>query len=154
MASDQNLDSELESFRRQWLSDLRSRTDHSGNASQGTPASGPSHPALSSRHLRGTSQSSAAAAAAVPEVRRSAAAPIDDEHDAAYLHGPVFGDMPAQPGNTLESSISRPTKSKDKELLSALDHFEEAMIKEASGNMGDSLKLYRKAYKVRALFTT
>ncbi|KAG8410673.1 hypothetical protein J3459_016961 [Metarhizium acridum] len=35
-----------------------------------------------------------------------------------------------------------------KELVSALDHYEEAMEKEALGNMGDSLKLYRKAYRV------
>ncbi|KAG8411207.1 hypothetical protein J3459_016551 [Metarhizium acridum] len=34
-----------------------------------------------------------------------------------------------------------------KELVSALDHYEEAMEKEALGNMGDSLKLYRKAYR-------
>jgi F-box protein 9 len=59
-----------------------------------------------------------------------------------------------QSGHTLDSSSSKPTKAKDKELLSALDHFEEAMIKEASGNMGDSLKLYRKAYKVRSPFTS
>jgi F-box protein 9 len=58
-----------------------------------------------------------------------------------------------QTGHTLDSSSSKATKAKDKELLSALDHFEEAMIKEASGNMGDSLKLYRKAYKVRSPLT-
>jgi F-box protein 9 len=35
-----------------------------------------------------------------------------------------------------------------KPLVSALDHYEEAMEKEAQGNMRDSLHLYRRAYRV------
>jgi F-box protein 9 len=38
--------------------------------------------------------------------------------------------------------------SEQKQLVSALDHYEEAMEKEAQGNMGDSLHLYRRAYRV------
>lgn len=32
---------------------------------------------------------------------------------------------------------------------SALEHYEKAVEKESEGNLGDSLKLYRKAYRVR-----
>lgn len=44
-----------------------------------------------------------------------------------------------------KAEASAPEK---KNLVSALDHFEEAMEKEAIGNMGDSLHLYRQAYRV------
>ena len=35
-----------------------------------------------------------------------------------------------------------------KEPRSALEHFEKAVEKEAEGSLGDSLDLYRKAYRV------
>lgn len=138
MASDQNLDSELESFRRQWLSDLRSRTDHAGAHS--------SNATSSTRNVAGLFP---------PAAMSRRLAPEEDHPDSAYLHGPSFDDLPAyhMPG---QDSSSHPHphpapavgSSKGKELVSALDHFEEAMLREAQGNMGDSLKLYRQAYKV------
>jgi F-box protein 9 len=136
MASDQNLDSELESFRRQWLSDLRSRTNHAGAHSSSV--------APSTRNVAGLFPSEAMSRRLAPE---------EDHLDSAYLHGPSFGDLPAY-HMTGQDSSSHPHpapaagSSKDKQLVSALDHFEEAMLKEAQGNMGDSLKLYRQAYKV------
>lgn len=36
------------------------------------------------------------------------------------------------------------------EPSSALEHFEKAVAKEAEGSLGDSLSLYRKAYRVRS----
>lgn len=136
MSSGQNLDSELESFRRQWLSDLRSKTDHPA-ASSSTAGVAPS-----TRNVAGLFPSTAMSS------RRVAA--IDDSHNESYLHGPSFDDLPAYhiPGQGSLSHPPAPASSKDKELVSALDHFEEAMLKEAQGKMGDSIKLYRQAYKV------
>lgn len=39
-------------------------------------------------------------------------------------------------------------KEPQKEPSSALEHFEKAVEKEAQGSLGDSLSLYRKAYRV------
>lgn len=141
MASDRNLDSELDSFRRQWLSDLRSRTDHAGAYSSNA---GPS-----TRSVAGLFPSAAMSRRLAPE---------EDHLESVYLHGPSFDDLPAyhMPGQD-SSSHPHPAlaagSSKNKELVSALDHFEEAMLKEAQGNMGDSLKLYRQAYKVSFLLS-
>ncbi|KOS21405.1 F-box protein pof7 [Escovopsis weberi] len=46
------------------------------------------------------------------------------------------------------SAIQTPQPSSKKQPVSALDHYEEAMEKEAQGNMGESLRLYRKAYRL------
>ena len=70
---------------------------------------------------------------------------VDDDDD--YLQGRVFDEPPPSSGRTLDETEPQ-SATKEKGLVSALDHYEEAMEKEASGNMGDSLKLYRKAYRV------
>jgi F-box protein 9 len=43
-------------------------------------------------------------------------------------------------------------KEEHGEPSSALEHYEQAVEREAQGNLGDSLKLYRKAYRVRIYF--
>lgn len=76
---------------------------------------------------------------------------LDEGSD--YVGGRSF-DEPAPPlivsseARTLGSSIDAAAKPNETNLVSALDHYEKAMEKEAEGNMGDSLQLYRKAYKV------
>ncbi|KND90928.1 hypothetical protein TOPH_04381 [Tolypocladium ophioglossoides CBS 100239] len=96
-----SLDSELESFRRQWLADLRTR-----------PAAAP--PARS----------------AAPPRARAASRPGDEDDPPWAL------------------DAAEPLRDGARELVSALDHYEEAMEMEAQGNMGDSLKLYRQAYRL------
>lgn len=124
------LNSELESFRQQWLSDLRTRNDHEDPQRSGP---GPSRPSKRRPSHHGP--------ASAPN-RKS----WDIENDQAYLQGRSF-DEPSSSSHNLQGQ----PKTVEKQLLSALDHYEEAMEKEAQGNMGDSLKLYRKAYRV---FTT
>ncbi|KAF5020919.1 hypothetical protein F66182_7071 [Fusarium sp. NRRL 66182] len=121
------LDSELESFRQQWLSDLKTRTEHHDPAE--AQAAGPSR-----RPHHGPPISS------LPHKP----APADDGED-DYVQGPSFDQQ--------EHASHRPSQEthhnrEGKKLVSALDHFEEAMHKEGQGSMGDSLKLYRKAYRL------
>ena len=80
-----------------------------------------------------------------PSPAKSRKAPPAAEEEYEYLHGRSFDDGPEPSGNTIDGSVRMPP---ERELVSALDHYEEAMEKEALGNMGDSLKLYRKAYRV------
>lgn len=101
MSSQRSLDTELESFRQQWLSDLRVRRPAD---SQTAPAPAPP-----------------------PTKTEEPAAPSDDGSDPDH----------DSDGGILASA-----------LVSALDFYEAAMDKEAEGNMGDSVKLYRQAYRV------
>ncbi|KAG5931589.1 hypothetical protein E4U53_001692 [Claviceps sorghi] len=135
MASGSGLDSELESFRQQWLSEVRTK--------QGSEA-------VSSR--RPAAQPKAPPRALPPANARNAAPVIhvhsDGEDESSCPHGP-FEDTSAAAagpsGTTVDGSVRTPL---GRELVSALDHYEEAMAKEAEGNMGDSLKLYRRAYRL------
>lgn len=151
MSSEKKLDSELDSFRREWLSDLQSRTDQLAAAGRRRPNA---IPGTTPGKAPVTATAATTRPHQLPVSRRIG--PVDEDHDSAYLHGPSFDDLPAYraPGrdhaaHPVTSAAGASTSSGDKILVSALDHFEEAMIREAQGNMGDSLKLYRQAYKVR-----
>lgn len=133
----QELNSELESFRRQWISDLRTRNEDHHDEQQSTtgPSRRPHHgPPVSHRHAPGPAGA--------------------DDNDDDYLQGQSF-DEPAPEEPTLSSHpVGEVHHGRSgKKLVSALDHYEEAMHKEAQGNMGDSLKLYRKAYRVCLFFS-
>lgn len=133
MDSNDQLNTELESFRQQWLSDLQTQPSNSSHA----------------RPLHLTESTSSQAPPA-PKLSHQKPPRAQDDGDDDYLQGQSFDEPPAPTGHTL----SRTSKPEPKELVSALDHFEEAMEREAQGNMGDSLKLYRQAYKVVALFSS
>lgn len=133
MSSPSGLDSELESFRQQWLSDLRTR------------GGGPSRAAAAA--AAATSSRTAAPPSPTRHRRGELAADDDDDDDDDGLQARAFDDEnPQQSGYSLDGAVRPPPA---RELVSALDHYEEAMEKEAQGNMGDSLKLYRQAYRVR-----
>lgn len=138
MASSKGLDSELESFRQQWLSEVRTK--------QGPPraeetVSAENSKAPPRRALSPSDTRIAATAAPAPALQ----AQLHDEQDSSRS-GTLEEASAAEPsGTTLEGSVRPPPK---RELVSALDHYEEAMTKEAEGNMGDSLMLYRRAYRV------
>ena len=125
----EDLNLELENFRQQWLSDLRSKNEAAGHSHQPDESSSPTQPTQPSGPSVSTSTK-----------RRPAHGDDDDD----YFQGRSFDEPPAPTGHTLAG----PGKPAPKKLVSALDYFEEAMEREAQGNMGDSLKLYRRAYKV------
>jgi len=52
-----------------------------------------------------------------------------------------------QHGRRLDES-SAPSASSSSEPRSALEHYEKAVERESQGSLGDSLNLYRKAFKV------
>ncbi|TQV96466.1 hypothetical protein V2A60_003135 [Cordyceps javanica] len=166
MSSGDALDSELESFRNQWLSDLQSqRGPHSTDAAA-PPLSAAGHRRRQSHSRRhDTSRQSFSSSLARPggplppkqangppsptAARRALI--LDEGSD--YLGGRSF-DEPAPPLSTssaakaIASDVDAAAKPPRRDLVSALDHYEEAMEHEAQGNMGESLQLYRKAYKM------
>lgn len=144
-SKDREANSELESFRQKWISDLRSRRESIGSASQQAEASFVASAAAQGATSRPRKHSAASGPAAT---KRNLPVIDDDEY---YLHGQSFdGPPPTSASGHLLSDA--PGKGVERPLISALDHYEEAMEKEAQGNMGESLRLYRKAYRVSLSF--
>lgn len=137
------LDSELESFRQQWISEVRTKKGEQSSQTHRSTADGPSTSTAPVTSTAPTSPRKSKVRPPSPSKARKQPPVIDEEDD--YLHGRSFDEGPEPVGNTTDGSVRSPP---EKELVSALDHYEEAMEKEAQGNMGDSLKLYRKAYRV------
>ncbi|KAK2055489.1 F-box domain-containing protein [Colletotrichum caudatum] len=126
------LDSELESFRQQWRSELKTKKTVLGPQAslikkKASSFSKPPVPTESSR-------------AVVPKRPQL-------EEDEEYARSMVF-DEPAPSLSPSVSALEETVPSQAKELVSALDHFEAAVEKEAIGSLGDSLKLYRKAFRM------
>ncbi|KAK4128635.1 hypothetical protein N657DRAFT_667842 [Parathielavia appendiculata] len=127
---------ELESFREQWKAEVRARhvvPSRSQSQQHQRAAAGPS-----------TTYAKTPARVKPPQPKKKPAAQEEDDDN-------------AQSRSFDEPAAARPTSSHDREQLgapemgepvSALEHYERAVEKEAAGNLGDSLKLYRKAFRM------
>lgn len=138
MEAKPELDSELESFRQQWRSELKTKRPEDARKTEEARRLG----------RKGGSSSSKTPAhdAAKPSANRTTHGD-DDNDEQAKTHS---FEAPGGFTNTPQDHVHPETATKhDSELVSALDHFEAAVNKEAIGNLGDSLKLYRKAFRVR-----
>ena len=70
------------------------------------------------------------------------------EEDDDYVQSQPFDDVAAAtPASSTQTGNSE--SSRQGAPVSALDHYEKAVEREAAGNLGDSLHLYRKAFRVR-----
>lgn len=142
MDDPQDFNPELESFREQWRAEVRARN----------PAASGSHQQSStSTNHAGLSQRTAAPGPPPrPTTHLSSGKPKTLDTDEDYVAPLAFDDPePIQP---LQSD--QPTRQKGKENgepVTALDHYERAVEKESQGSLGDSLMLYRKAFRVRAI---
>jgi F-box protein 9 len=113
---------ELESFRQKWKEEVSARSN-----------AGPSRPPR--RHQ-------AAARLGTDRVVKSSQ-DEDDHIDPQLSHGSEPASGP--PGN--EYGESSGSKAGSREPRSALEHYEKAVERETQGSLGDSLDLYRKAFK-------
>lgn len=55
------------------------------------------------------------------------------------------------PGPSQPVQLARQKNKEIGEPVTALDHYERAVEKESQGSLGDSLMLYRKAFRVRSI---
>lgn len=144
--SSPELKSELEAFRERWLSEVKSKrpAGPSHRKTPSTSAAGASHARSTSASAAPTSPPPAKAHLAAEGPSKQAALHGDDDH----FQPPAFDDI-------LEMAATKKGKGAEKEeageLVSALDHFEAAVVREAQGNLGDSLNLYRRAFRVSRL---
>ncbi|EEQ31912.1 hypothetical protein McanMca71_007215 [Microsporum canis] len=116
---------ELESFRRQWLEEVRTR-----------------HPAQPAPEARPTERK-----ISLPP-QTQVQLPQEPEDEADYdSHAKVDTSELDGEFRSLELGSQ---KAEEKDPQSALEHFERAIEKEDQGRLGDSLTLYRKAYRLDA----
>lgn len=129
-----DITSELESFREQWRKEVQSRKAtaseaqkqddpaESSKSGQRPPRPGPDRPS----HL-------------------GPGKPVAPDFDEDYTQPRAFDD-PATSQPTTEAPSGT---ENEREPVTALDHYEKAVERENLGSLGDSLALYRKAFRVR-----
>ncbi|ROW07827.1 hypothetical protein VMCG_03566 [Cytospora schulzeri] len=120
---------DLESFREQWRAEVRAR--NSG-------ASGPQQPTTTSSHAESSGPSA-------PRYSRTAhlssGKPRVQDTDEDFVEARTFdAPEPAQ-------DVRHDNQGK-KEPVTALEHYERAVEKEDQGSLGDSLQLYRRAFRM------
>ncbi|EFQ99050.1 F-box protein HRT3 [Nannizzia gypsea CBS 118893] len=127
MAETQQED-ELESFRRQWLEESDQQQQQQQQAAEARPA-----------ERRKSLQPRPQASVQLPQ---DLADEADEDGDAKVDTSELDAEF-----KSLELGSS---KTEEKAPQSALEHFERAIEKEDQGRLGDSLSLYRKAYRLDA----
>ncbi|KAB5549749.1 hypothetical protein GE09DRAFT_1127605 [Coniochaeta sp. 2T2.1] len=156
MASN-DIKSELESFREQWRAEVRSKVPSSKNEpsqAQQTVA-GPSN---SQRRASQHHETAQPKSRPPKPVKASEAAPgkqsstqgkktvLQHDSDEEEYVTKSFDEPAAAASSVLPGQAeSEPGRG---EPVSALEHFEQAVEREAAGKLGDSLRLYRKAYRL------
>ncbi|KAI1209730.1 uncharacterized protein F4807DRAFT_426149 [Annulohypoxylon truncatum] len=143
----EQIQSELENFRQQWRAEVSARSKNTTGSQQpqqqqriSSTQAGPSTP---SKPLRKSE----------PAHRKTTSrivSHVEDEEE--YIQTQSFDepDPSKAPGQKLgrQDGPSTTTKDKEKEPQTALDFYEKAVEKETSGKLGDSLQLYRKAFRM------
>lgn len=127
---------ELERFRRQWQEEVTARSSKAETSS----STSKSKRKISTQKPEGQSQIS------VPlqkQSKQEQSKETSDDWEHGY-HDLENKDEARRLGEASSSGHAVPPK----ELTSALDHYERAVERESDGNLGDSLSLYRKAYRV------
>ncbi|OAA54336.1 f-box protein [Niveomyces insectorum RCEF 264] len=170
--SGSDITSELESFRQQWRAEVQAKTTEPGrqqqsrHAGNGGPvvdssASGATAPASVSTSvagpllspLAGTRRGSVGAPHTPLKLPVAGKKPILQDSDEDYVQPRAFDD-PVVEGKTLADGTARVDFSTNndrdnkREPRSALEHYEKAVEREAQGTLGDSLRLYRTAFRM------
>ncbi|KAI4597653.1 hypothetical protein KJ359_004357 [Pestalotiopsis sp. 9143b] len=135
----EQVQSELDTFREKWRAEVSARNKKTSTAG-------------SQKEQSDAYSSSSAAGPARKHDRHQKRLPLRDEvhHDAEEEHvrTMTFDDEPVK-GKTVQSHIEGGDPSQaDKEPETALEFYEKAVDKETSGKLGDSLQLYRQAYRL------
>ena len=136
MASDTT--EELERFRQQWQEEVTARSKVASSTSA-------SHSGRPRRKSHETREPERTAGLSIHRAARGAAEESDNYGDYEY-HDLEDKDRARRLGEAGEKVYS----GEKQEPRSALEHYERAVERESEGSLGDSLSLYRKAYKLDA----
>ena len=131
---------ELESFRRQWRAEVSARKDDK------KPVNAESSKASKTlRRQPGPSQH-------VPSHDEDHESDIEDHHG-PETKPPRDTELELAAEETVDTIEDTRKKGANRVPQSALEHYEKAVERESQGNLGDSLDLYRKAFRVSTLST-
>ncbi|KAK4188512.1 putative F-box protein [Podospora australis] len=143
---------DLEAFREQWRAEVRARQPYSASSQ---PQQHQHHHHHHRPHLHHHAVAGPSTAPAIPAPltepprkpppsTKKPTAARDEDDDFGYSRVPSFYDSAVAPQQeaTLENLNVK------KEPVTALEHYEKAVEREAAGNLGDSLALYRKAFRM------
>ncbi|RYP69812.1 hypothetical protein DL769_005164 [Monosporascus sp. CRB-8-3] len=139
------IQSELENFRKEWQAEVSARARN-----RSAPQPRPSNQAVPSS----SSSSSNRPPRRNEQPHKKPASRTHnqpDDGDDRYVQARSFDEPElsrAGDGRRLDDGESKGLKGKDKEPQSAIDFYEAAVEKETSGKLGDSLQLYRKAFRM------
>lgn len=122
---------DLESFREQWRAEVRARN---------SAASGPQPQSTTSSHAAESSRATAPKHSRTTHL--SSGKPRVQDTDEDYVEARTF-DAPEA------AHEMKHDEQGNKEPVTALEHYERAVEKEEQGSLGDSLQLYRRAFRVR-----
>ncbi|KAH7138204.1 hypothetical protein B0J11DRAFT_587332 [Dendryphion nanum] len=129
-----NTEEELENFRQQWREEVLTKSKSKA------PAAAPAKTTHASSSKPHAPKSNA------PEAHGHARHQSIEEIDEVQPH--VYHDLgEKQHGRRLDET-DVPSSSSTKEPRSALEHYERAVEKESQGSLGDSVNLYRKAFRL------
>jgi F-box protein 9 len=137
-----NTEAELESFRQKWREEVTARSKGKGPASSTSakPTAGSS--STSKPHASKSNTSD------VQHHTRARSLSLEggDEVNSYTYHN--LGEK--QHGRRLDETSAQTAAAiaEEAEPTSALEHYEKAVEKESQGSLGDSVDLYRKAFKV------
>lgn len=134
-------EAELESFRQRWREEVSARAKGKAPAPSANPAK-TAGPSASKPHAP---KGPAPGVASHSHARQRSVEETDDV--TPYVHHDL-GEK--QHGRRLDETSAQTAAiaSASKEPKTALDHYEKAVERETQGNLGDSVALYRKAFKV------
>ncbi|KAI1772637.1 hypothetical protein F4818DRAFT_134382 [Hypoxylon cercidicola] len=134
--------SELENFREQWRAEVSARARNAGGSQQQQrPAPAQAGPSSDKPSKRNEFAHRKAATRTVP-------LPEEEEE---YVQAQSFDEPEAAPSRTVGGQkLNRQDAApiKEREPQTALDFYEKAVEKETAGKLGDSLQLYRKAFRM------
>ncbi|KAI1182134.1 hypothetical protein F5B17DRAFT_213877 [Nemania serpens] len=159
--SPDQIQSELESFRRQWQEEVSSRARNPATETAAAASSSASaqHPLLRPAHRDGPSSTShrpprrhepfaSHAKGPTPVGKIGKISQLDDDED--YIPAPVFeGDGTSSAARAKGGKTSGGEGAElPKDPETALEFYEHAVERESTGKLGDSLQLYRKAFRM------
>ncbi|KAH8597548.1 hypothetical protein B0O99DRAFT_78674 [Bisporella sp. PMI_857] len=126
---EEDFNSELESFRRKWKEEVSAKAKADSHKEQSVP---------------GTSKLARRPPAA-PRITDKTPRLVDEEEEDFQPQNFISLDIASNPTGSIVEEIP---KQGSREPRSALEHYERAVERETQGSLGDSLSLYRKAFKL------
>ena len=126
-----NAEAELEKFRQQWKEEVSAKTKK-----QPEPRAG----------LSGVESTSSHKTTAPPRTSQPTAIPKQSLHDDDDVVPMAYHDVDQKQAGRRLDEVAGASSSRQPET--ALEHYEKAVEREGQGSLGDSLSLYRKAFRM------